>query len=101
MRKLILATVLGLGLVVTANADTVCKVTKSVPTYKTINVRTPHTESYQKVVNQRVQCGYSYKEQDRSSLGWDTAIGAIAGGFLGSQVGRGNGELLRPKGRSF
>jgi len=93
MKKIILA-VLTLGLSVSAFADTVCQVTKSVPSYKNIKVRTPHTTSYQERVSSRTQCGYTYKEESRSSLGWDTAIGAIAGGFLGNQVGGGRGKDL-------
>jgi len=92
MKKIILATVLTLGLSVSAFADTVCKVTKSVPSYKNITVRTPHSTSYQERVSSRTQCGYTYKEESRSSLGFDTIIGAVAGGFLGNQVGGGSGK---------
>lgn len=92
MKKIILASVLVLGLSVTAFADTVCQVTKSVPTYKTIKVRTPHNSSYQERVSSRTQCGYTYQEESKSGLGLDTVIGAVAGGFLGNQVGGGSGK---------
>ncbi len=98
MKKLILAAVLALGLTVTAQADQVCKVTKSVPTYKNIKVRTPQTTSYQERVSRQVQCGYTYSEQSTSGIGWDTAIGAIAGGFLGNQIGGGNGKKFATAG---
>lgn len=99
MKKLILATVLALSLgSVSALADKVCQVTKSVPIYNTMKVRTPHTTSYQERVSSRVQCGYTYQEQSTSGIGWDTAIGAIAGGFLGNQIGGGNGKKFATAG---
>jgi len=92
MKKIILATILALGLSVTANADTVCQVTKSIPTYKNINVRTPHTTSYQERVSSRTQCGYTYQEESKSGLGLDTIVGVALGGLLGNQVGGGHGK---------
>jgi len=59
MKKIILATILTIGLSVTAFADTVCVVTKSIPTYKTVNVKTPHITTYQVSVDTKVQCGVS------------------------------------------
>jgi hypothetical protein len=41
------------------HADTTCIVTKSIPTYKTVNVKTPHITTYQVSVNKKVQCGVS------------------------------------------
>jgi uncharacterized protein YcfJ len=74
------------------HADTTCIVTKTIPIYKTIKVRTPHTTSYQERVSSRTQCGYTYQEQSKSDIGVDTIIGSIAGGFLGNQVGGGSGK---------
>jgi len=91
MKKIILA-VLTLGLSVSVFADTVCQVTKSVPTYKNIKVRTPHTTSYQERVSSRTQCGYTYQEDSTSGLGLDTIIGVGLGGLLGNQVGGGHGK---------
>ena len=93
MRKLILASLIALSFNSVAQADDVeCIVSKSVANYKSISVRTPHTTPYTTQVRHETQCGYTYKETSKKSLGWDTAIGAIAGGFLGNQVGGGNGK---------
>ena len=56
MKKILLATILALGLT-TVSADTVCQVTNSIPTYETVMVRTPTKTSYEKVIITRVKCG--------------------------------------------
>jgi len=94
MKKLILVIVVGLSLVSTLSADVACNVTSSKPIYKSINVRTPHTESYQIKVDERVQCGYTYQEENKGDLGLDTLIGAGIGGILGHQIGSGTGKAI-------
>ena len=102
MKKIILATVLVLSLgSVSAMADKVCQVTKSIPTYNNIKVRTPHTSSYQERVSSRTQCGYTYREESKGTVGFDTLLGAVAGGFLGNQVGGGSGKVLATAGGAF
>ena len=58
MKTIILTAIALLGLTV-AQADTICTVTKSIPTYKSINVKTPHITTYKVSVEKKVQCGVS------------------------------------------
>ena len=58
MKKIILTALLTLSLgSVSAMADTICPVTKSIPTYKTVNVKTPHITEYKVSIDSTVQCG--------------------------------------------
>jgi len=60
MIKITLGTIaLLLAMAQTIHADTTCIVTKSIPTYKTVNVKTPHITTYQVSVDKKVQCGVS------------------------------------------
>ena len=93
MRKLILASLIALGFSSLAQAQNVeCIVTKSVPQYKTIKVRTPHTTSYIVNVERKVPCGNSYTRTNRNTIGLDTVVGAAIGGIIGHQIGGGRGK---------
>ena len=60
MIKITLGTIaLLLAMAQTIHADTTCIVSRSVPTYKTVNVKTPHITEYQISVDTKVQCGVS------------------------------------------
>jgi hypothetical protein len=60
MIKITLGTIaLLLAIAQTIHADTTCVVTKSIPTYKSVNVKTPHITTYQVSVDKKVQCGVS------------------------------------------
>ncbi len=59
MKKIILASIIALGLSTTISADTNCQVTRSVPQYEKKTVRIPTTSTYQVRVDTRVQCGFN------------------------------------------
>ena len=64
--KKILLTIIGLGLA-TLSADTICTVTKSIPTYKTVNVKTAHIKAYNVNVATKIQCGILSVDEPNSN----------------------------------